>query len=109
MLNEYEQKKFDIISKVVSKEITIKEAMDKFDDAFDEIKIPITSQPMILYSGFRIIKDKKSFSKLVDAIKEFLNGYDDNEEYKQYAQSGTSSSSSVRSRFDYWRKIIKEL
>ena len=64
---------------------------------------------MILYSGFRIIKDKKSFSKLVDAIKEFLNGYEDNEEYKQYAQSGTSSSSSVRSRFDYWRKIVKEL
>ena len=93
----------------ISKIDTLKEAMDKFDDAFDEIKIPITSQPMILYSGFRIIKDKKSFSKLVDAIKEFLNGYEDNEEYKQYAQSGTSSSSSVRSRFDYWRKIVKEL
>lgn len=87
----------------------LKEAMDKFNDAFDEIKIPVTSQPMILYSGFRIIKDKKSFNSLVDTIKEFLNGYDENEEYKQYTQSGTSSSSSVRSRFDYWRNIIKEL
>ena len=57
----------------------------------------------------KYIKDKKSFSKLVDAIKEFLNGYENNEEYKQYAQSGTSSSSSVRSRFDYWRNIIREL
>ena len=46
---------------------------------------------------------------LVDTIKEFLNGYDENEEYKQFIQSGTSSSSSVRSRFDYWRNIIKEL
>ena len=63
----------------ISKIDTLKEAMDKFDDAFDEIKIPITSQPMILYSGFRIIKDKKSFGKLVDAIKEFLNGYENNE------------------------------
>lgn len=93
----------------ISKIDTLKEAMDKFDDAFDEIKIPITSQPMILYSGFRVIKDKKSFDSLVDTIKEFLNGYDENEEYKQFIQSGTSSTSSVRSRFDYWRNIIKEL
>lgn len=93
----------------IAKIDTLKEAMDNFDDAFDEIKIPVTSQPMILYSGFRVIKDKKSFNSLVDTIKEFLNGYDENEEYKQYTQSGTSSSSSVRSRFDYWRNIIKEL
>lgn len=93
----------------ISKIDTLKEAMDKFDDAFDEIKIPITSQPMILYSGYRIVKDKKPFGRLIDTIKEFLNGYDDNEEYKQFIQSGTSSTSSVRSRFDYWRNIIKEL
>lgn len=93
----------------ISKIDALKEAMNKFDAAFDEIKIPVTSIPMILYSGFRIIKDKKSFSNLIDNIKEFLNGYDENEEYKQYIQSGTSSSSSVRLRFDYWRKIVKEL
>lgn len=93
----------------ISKIDTLKEAMDKFDDAFDEIKIPITSQPMILYSGYRIVKDKKPFGRLIDTIKEFLNGYDENEEYKQFIQSGTSSTSSVRSRFDYWRNIIKEL
>ena len=93
----------------ISKIDALKEAMDKFDAVFDEIKIPVTSVPMVLYSGFRICKDKKSFSKLVDAIKEFLDSYNDNEEYKQYIQSGTSSNSSVRARFDYWRKIIKEL
>ena len=87
----------------------LKEVMDKFDAAFDEIKIPVTSVPMVLYSGFRICKDKKSFSKLVDAIKEFLDSYNDNEEYKQYIQSGTSSNSSVRARFDYWRNIIRVL
>lgn len=95
--------------KSISKIDALKEAMNKFDAAFDEIKIPVTSIPMILYSGFRIIKDKKSFSNLIDRINEFLNGYDENEEYKQYIQSGTSSSSSVRLRFDYWRKIVKEL
>ena len=93
----------------ISKIDALKEAMDKFDAVFDEIKIPVTSVPMVLYSGFRICKDKKSFSKLVDAIKEFLDSYNDNEEYKQYIQSGTSSNSSVRARCDYWRNIIREL
>lgn len=84
------------------------EAMDKYDEAFDEeIKISITSIPMILYSGYRIVKDKKPFSKLVELIHEFLVGYENNEEYKQYVQSGTSSSENVRGRFDYWRNIIK--
>ena len=93
----------------ISKIDALKEAMDKFDAVFDEIKIPVTSVPMVLYSGFRICKDKKSFSKLVDVIKEFLDSYNDNEEYKQYIQSGTSSNSSVRARFDYWRNIIRVL
>lgn len=86
---------------------TLKEAMDKFDAAFEEVKIPSTSIPMILYSGYRITKDKKSFQKLVDIINEFLNGYDDNEEYKQFVQSGTGSQQNVRGRFDWWREKIR--
>lgn len=86
---------------------TLKDAMDKFDDAFEEIRIPITSIPVILYSGYRIVKDKKSFSKLIELINEFLSTYDTNEEYKQYVMSGTSSSENVRGRFDYWRNKIR--
>lgn len=86
---------------------TLKEAMDSFDESFEEIKVPVTSISVILYSGYRIKKDKKSFSKLVELINEFLNGYENNEEYKKYVQSGTSSSENVRGRFDYWRNIIK--
>lgn len=82
-------------------------AMNKFNEAFEEIKIPVTSIPMVLYSGYRIQKDKKSFSKLVELVNEFLNGYDENEEYKQYVQSGTSSAENVRGRFDWWREKIK--
>lgn len=85
----------------------LKDAFDKFDSAFDEIKIPVTSIPMVLYSGYRITKDKKSFARLVDLISEFLSRYDENEDYKQYVQSGTSSSENVRGRFDYWRSLIK--
>ncbi len=84
-------------------------AMDKFNEAFEKIKVPVTSTPMILFSGYRIIKDKKSFSKLIDLINDFLNSYDSNEEYKQYVQSGTSSSENVRGRLDWWRNKIKTL
>ena len=75
--------------------------------AFEEIKIPSTSVPMVLYSCYRVTKDKKSFTKLVDIIMEFLNGYDENEEYKQYVVSGTESSQNVRGRFDWWREKIR--
>lgn len=90
-----------------SKIDTLKSAMDKFDESFEEIKLPVTSVPMVLYSGYRILKDKKSFSKLVDIVNEFLTNYENNEEYKQYVQSGTGSAENVRGRLDYWRGLIK--
>lgn len=62
---------------------------------------------MIMYAAYRITKDKKSFSKLVDEIRNFLENYNSNEEYKQYLQSGTSAQQNVRGRFDYWREIVK--
>lgn len=86
---------------------TLKTALDKFDEHFDEIKVPVTSIPMVLYSGYRIVKDKKSFTKLVELINEFLNNYESNEEYKQYVKSGTGSAENVRGRLDYWRGIIR--
>ncbi len=88
---------------------TLKKAMDNLDSAFEYIKIPVTSIPMILYSSFLIVKDKKSFSKLINQINEFLDGYNENEEYKQFVQSGTSSSENVRGRFDWWREKIKTI
>lgn len=87
----------------------LKEAMNKFDESFDEIKMPVTSIPQILYSGYRIIKDKKSFTKLVDNVIDFCVNYDSNDEYKQFVQNGTSSKENVRGRFDYWRSIVREL
>ena len=86
---------------------TLKTALDNFDKAFEEIKLPITSAPMALYAGYRVTKDKKSFSKLVGLINEFLIGYDNNEEYKQYVQSGTSNSENVVGRLSYWKNLVK--
>lgn len=93
----------------IEKTDVLRVAMDKLDESFEEIKIPITSIPMVLYSGYRVIIDKKSFSKLVDIINEFLIGYDSNEEYKQYVQSGTSAPENVRGRFDYWKGLMKAI
>jgi len=83
------------------------DALDSFDESFEEIKIPVTSIPMLLYCGYRVKKDKKSFYKLVEIVDEFLNGYDSNEEYKQYVQSGSSAQENVRGRFDYWKGLMK--
>lgn len=92
----------------INKTALLKETMDNFDKAFDtKIKVPVTSIPMILYSGYSVKKGKKSFSKLVDLINQFLVGYDTNEEYKQFVQSGTSGSENVRGRLDYWKGLIK--
>lgn len=87
----------------------LREAMDSYNEVFEEIKIPVTSIPMVFYSGYRIKKDKKSFSRLIDEVNKFLDGYENNEEYKQYVQSGTSSSENVRGRLDYWRSIIRNI
>lgn len=87
----------------------LKTAMDKFDETFEEVKIPITSLSQILYSGYRIQKDKKSFSRLVEIINDFLANYDTNEEYKQYVVSGTGQAVNVRGRLDYWRNLIRTM
>ncbi len=82
-------------------------AMDKLNESYEEIKIPVTSIPMVLYSAYRILKDKKSFSKFIDIVNEFLASYDNNENYKKFVQSGTGSAENVRGRFDYWRNMIR--
>lgn len=88
----------------------IKQSLSKLDEAFDDdIKIPKTSISMICYSGYRVLKDKKSFSKFIEIIKDFLNNYDSNEEYKAFLQQGTASSESVKGRLNYWRKTVKAL
>lgn len=93
----------------INKSETLKEAMNKLDVSFDEIKIPSTSIPMVLYSAYRVTKDKGSFSKLVNIINDFLNNYDMNEEYKQYVLNGTGSSTNVSGRLNWWKNAIKSV
>ena len=88
----------------------IKQALDKLDDVFDDnVKIPKTSISFVIYTYYRCFKDKKSTSKLTDIVKEFLDNYDSNDEYKSFIQQGTSSGESVKTRLQYWRNIIRVL
>ena len=87
-------------------------AMDKFNDAFEELKIKQLNIPMILYVSYRCLKDKKSFSKLIEYIEQFVTDYNESDklqDYKMYCQSSTTSRENVRGRLDYWRGIIREL
>lgn len=86
---------------------TLTAAMDAFDEAFEKIKVPITSIPMILYSGYSAKKDNKSFSKLVDIINNFLIGYDSNDEYKKFVQNATSGQENVKGRFQWWKDKVQ--
>lgn len=81
-------------------------AMDQFNGTFENIKIPVTSIPMVLYSGYCVMKDNRSFSRLSELIRDFLEHYNDNEAYKKYVQAGTGSAENVRGRLEYWREII---
>lgn len=87
----------------------VRQSLDKLNEAFEELKINTLSVPMIIFSGYRVLKDKKSFSKLVDAIGKFVDTYDANDDYKKYCQGGTAQQPNVRGRLDYWRNIIREL
>lgn len=102
----------DYADNVLDKADLLKEAMNKLNDNFEELKVKQLNIPMILYVSYRCLKDKKSFGKLVEYIKQFVTDYnmsDKLQNYKMYCQSSTTSSENVRGRLDYWRGVIREL
>lgn len=100
-------------SNLVNEEIvdTFNRALSKFyrttsDLSNKELRMPVTSIPMILYGGYKVVEGGKDFDKFIVQVRNFLNGYNQNEEYKQFVQSATSSSENVRGRFEYWKRIV---
>lgn len=87
----------------------LKQALDKLNNNFEEIKIKPLSVPMIVYGMYRTLKDKKSTAKYIDWLKKFIETYDTNKEYLQYCGSGTSNADMVKGRLDYFRKAIKTM
>lgn len=89
---------------------TIKEAMSALDSAFDTISVNRLTVPILIYGYYRVIKDKKGMQKWNDWVKNFIETYDTNEDYKQYCNgSGTASAEMVKGRLQYFRDAIKTL
>lgn len=94
----------------IEKTNTLEEALNRMKNAFETIDdLPATSIPMVLYSAYRITRDKKSFSRFVDIVIDFIEHYDENEEYKLFVQNGTSNPENVSARYNYWKNLIKDL
>lgn len=88
----------------------VKTALDKLDESFDDnVKIKQTTLPFVCYGMYRIIKDKKSTSKYLEWVHNFLDTYESNEEYLKYCQSGSSSAEMVKGRLNYFREAIRKM
>lgn len=86
----------------------LKKTLTCFDEAFPgKVTINPSTIPMVLYAGYTVVRRKKSFSKFITALKEFLDGYEANEEYKAFCSKGTSGSDMVKGRFEYFKNMIK--
>ena len=83
--------------------------LDKFIEENENVKLPRTSIQMIIYAIYKVKKDHKSVEKLLTKVKEFIDNYDKNEEYKSNIMSGTSGRESVTYRYKYWRNIANSL
>lgn len=89
---------------------TVKKALNSLDTSFDEISVNKVTVPILIYGYYRIIKDKKSMQKWNEWVKNFIETYDTNEEYRQYCNgSGTASAEMVKGRLQYFRNAIREL
>ena len=87
---------------------TLTDVLDTLNTG-DTIKVKSTSIPMILYAGYKCLKDSKDFRKFSAAVDEFIENYDSNEAYKQIVQSGTTASAGVKARLQYWNKVVDNL
>lgn len=86
--------------------------MDSLNTLYeDEKKIGFkqTTVPMILYCCYRCIVENKSFDALKEIFTEFIENYDNNEEYKLYLQSGVNNQPNVQARFNYWKNAVDNL
>ena len=88
----------------------VKQSLDKLYESFEEIKLNKISIPMVVYGMYRMIKDNKDIEKYITWLRDdFIANYDQNENFKAYCQSSTSSSENVKGRLEYFRNVIREM
>lgn len=86
--------------------------LDRLSSLFNNekfIKINSSSIPMIIYAGYTVLKDNKDFTVFGNKLKEFIETYSENENYKQYCGRGTSGKDMVQGRLAYWNDVINNI
>lgn len=89
--------------------IVLENAMKILNDSFETLKIKTTSIPMLLYSAYMCDNEGRDMEQFINAVKEFVNNYDNNDGYIQYCTQGTSSQESVLGRLNYWKNIVDQI
>ena len=85
-------------------------ALNRLGNHFEkDTKMPKLLMPLCIYGMYRMIKYNKSFEKYFNWLDDFLAGYENNEEFLQYCNSGTTSAAKVQGRFQYFRSAMHDL
>lgn len=85
----------------------LRQSLDKLNDNFEEIKVKPLSVPMIVYGMYCVIKGKKSTTKYIEWLKNFIKNYNTNDEYLQFCGSGTSNADMVIGRLNYFQNAVR--
>lgn len=89
----------------------IEEALNVLGNAFtdEDKRIKLNILLFAIYGMFYALRIGKSEDVYIDWLKNFIAGYDENEEYKQYCTSGTANAGNVKGRLDYFVNAINNL
>ena len=88
----------------------ISEGLNRLGNHFEKgTKIPKLLMPLCVCGMYRMIKDNKSFEKYFNWLDNFLANYENNEEFLQYCNSGTTSAAKVQGRFQYFTSAMHDL
>lgn len=87
----------------------VKQALDKLNENLDDVKVKHLSVPMIIWGMYNVIRGKKSTTKYIAWVNDFIVNYNTNEEYLAYCGSGTSNADMVKGRFQYFKNAVKNM
>ncbi len=87
----------------------IRNVLDILDKNIEKIKLPITTAPFLLYAACKAASENKDMDNFVKAIIEFADNYKDNAAYKECLKEGTTSSTSINARFQYWNNLLETI
>lgn len=91
---------------------TILNAMDLLNDIIADVdkykNLKPISVPMAIHAATLCLKDDEKKNNFEKNLNEFLDDYENRQNYLQYCQQGTTSSKKVGGRFDYFNSMVED-